>query len=256
LPPVGAGLFFHRLVATEGIPRSELTRIFRQSDTSGIPAVARQVRDGVLPKLPLWNPGLTEGVQMQPTSTANAIPEAVRIRDALAKNDNVQVLTVFRQALGAGAVNRVLHARVSPAASHLVGYPLTVAVGEPVIYTRNDPDLDLQNGSVGVVLAADSSTPSVLVRWDDEGERKLTGIALLYCELAHGITVHKSQGSQYDRVIVVVPRASPILDRALLYTAITRAKTQAVLVGDVDAVRVAVQSPSKAHQRECLFLSS
>lgn len=254
LPPVGAGLFFHRLVAVDHVPRSELKRIFRQPDASAIPTVARQFRDGVCPELPPWDPSLTQGVQLQPAGTADAVAEAVRIRDALTATGSVQVLTVFRRAFGAAAINRLLHCRV-PSATPQLDYPFQAAVGEPVIYTRNDPELNLQNGSMGVVLAVDPLHPSLLVRWDDQQERLLEGKALLYCELAYGITVHKAQGSQYERVIVVVPRAAAILDRALLYTAITRAQTQAVLVGDADAIRTAVHSKSNAHQRECLFLS-
>jgi exodeoxyribonuclease V alpha subunit len=254
LPPVGAGLFFHRLVAAKGLPRMELTRVFRHAEATGIPAVARAFRDGGFPDLPSFV-AIGQGVQLHPASPETAIAEAIRIRDALAPAGSVQVLTLFRKAFGAAAVNQAMHARVTSGTPRLT-YPFKVALGEPVIYTKNDPELDLQNGSLGVVTALDAEAITLRVRWDDAVERELRGTALLHCELAHGITTHKAQGSQYERVVVVVPRATTILDRALLYTAVTRARQQVVLVGDAEAMRAAVTAPSNAAQREVLFLPS
>ena len=134
-------------------------------------------------------------------------------------------------------------------------YITEAAVGEPVIFTKNDPDLDLQNGSMGRVIAVDETGQVLSVQWDDGVVRDLTGPALYNCDLAHGITTHKSQGSQYERVVIVVPRASKILDRTLLYTAVTRAKQQAVLVGDRAAITAAVNSPSNPARRLVPFLS-
>lgn len=253
LPPVGAGLFFHRLVESPDVPRTELTRVFRQTEATGIPAVARAVRAGRFPSLPPFE-AVREGVQLQPASTADVIAEAIRIRDILAQSGDVQVLTLFRTTQGAAEVNRMMHARVKPGTPRLVN-PLEAAVGEPVMYTKNDPDLDLQNGSVGTVIGADPEAQMLKVKWDDGEVRELSGTALYHCELAHAITTHKSQGSQYERVVIVVPRASKILDRTLLYTAITRAKTQAVLVGDREAIREAVTAASNATRRSINFLS-
>jgi exodeoxyribonuclease V alpha subunit len=253
LPPVGAGLFFHRLVESPDVPRTELTRVFRQTEATGIPAVARAVRAGQFPILSLFD-GVREGVQFQPASTADVIAEAVRVRDVLAQMGDVQVLTLFRTTQGAGEVNRVMHARVQSSAPRLFS-PLEAAVGEPVMFAKNDPELGLQNGSVGTVIGADPDAKILKVKWDDGEVRDLSGPALYHCELAHGVTTHKSQGSQYERVVIVVPRASKILDRTLLYTAITRAKTQAVLVGDLEAIREAVTAASNATRRNINFLS-
>lgn len=253
LPPVGAGLFFHRLVESKGMPRTELTRVFRQAEETGIPSVARSFRDGVFPDLSPFV-AVGHGVQLYPASPGEAIAEAIRIRDELSKAGNVQVLTLFRKAFGASAVNKAMHARVSPDTPQL-SYPLKVSLGEPVIYTKNDPERDLQNGSMGVVTSLNADAASIMVRWDDAVERELSGAALLHCELAYGITTHKAQGSQYERVVIVVPRATTILDRSLLYTAVTRARQQAVLVGDPDAMRAAVAANPNASKREVLFLT-
>jgi len=253
LPPVGAGLFFQRLVTSDA-PRTELTRIFRHAEATGVPAIARAVRAGLYPALPRFEMA-GSGVQLQPAVAEDAIAEAIRVRDVLTAAGEVQILTLFRQQLGAADVNRALHARVPPGTPRLT-YPFEVALGEPVMFTKNNPDLDLQNGSVGIVAAIDEGAKVLSVRWDDGVVRDLSGPALYDCELAHGITTHKSQGSQYERVVIVVPRSSRILDRTLLYTAITRAKKQAVLVGDREAIRAAVISASNASRRSVLFLAS
>ncbi len=250
LPPVGPGLVFQRLVE-ECMPGTELTRIFRQAEASGIPQVARMIRAGQWPSMAQFE-SIASGVQYCSARAKDAIAEAVRIRDVLARTgEEVQILTLFRGKGGAGEVNALMHARVLKDVARLT-YPVEIAVGEPVIFGRNDPELDLQNGSIGVVLGVEEGRMTVL--WDDGIERRIEGAALWNCNLAHGITTHKSQGSQYARVVVVVPRKSIILDRALLYTAITRAKRQAVLVGDLDAIREAVVEATNAEKRTVLFL--
>ena len=253
LPPVGAGLFFQRLVESDDVPRTELTQVFRQAAATGIPGVAREVRAGRMPTLPEFE-FAGHGVQLHEAAPEDAIAAAMEIRDQLAVAGDVQILTLFRAVLGAADVNRTMHARVQPGVPRLQR-PLEAAVGEPVIFTKNDPDLDLQNGSMGRVIAVDDAAPALSVLWDDGAVRELKGPALYHCDLAHGITTHKSQGSQYERIVIVVPRASRILDRTLLYTAITRAKQQAVLVGDRAAIATAITSPSNAAKRLVPFLS-
>ena len=87
------------------------------------------------------------------------------------------------------------------------------------------------------------------IRWDDGLERDLTPDLLPHLELAYAITIHKAQGSQFPRVIVPV-RSSRLLDRTLLYTAITRAQKQVILVGDVAAAKAAVEAPPHASLRQ------
>jgi exodeoxyribonuclease V alpha subunit len=248
LPPVGPGLVFQRLVE-ERMPGTELTRIFRQAEASGIPQAARSIRLGQWPTIQRFK-SIGHGVQY--FSTKDPIADAIRIRDILAETGGeVQILTLFRGKSGAGEVNAVMHARVPKDVARLV-YPVEMAVGEPVIFSKNDSRLDLQNGSLGTVLSVDDG--GITARWDDGIERRIEGPALWNCALAHGITTHKAQGSQYERVVIVVPRRSVILDRALLYTAITRARQQAVLVGDIDAVREAIVAATNADKRTVLFL--
>jgi exodeoxyribonuclease V alpha subunit len=88
-----------------------------------------------------------------------------------------------------------------------------------------------------------------VIRWDDGQERDLTPDLLPHLELAYAITIHKAQGSQFPRIIVSV-RHSRLLDRTLLYTAITRAQKQVILVGDMAAAKAAVEAPPHASLRQ------
>jgi exodeoxyribonuclease V alpha subunit len=135
-------------------------------------------------------------------------------------------------------------------------------LGDTVLCTRNMWSLGLQNGSLGTVVEVED-TPRVLhddageeaglalawVEWDDGQRRALTVVMLEDIELGYAVTVHKAQGSQWQRVIVPV-NSSKLLDRTLLYTALTRAQTQVLLVGDVDVVRAAVLAPPRANERK------
>ena len=86
------------------------------------------------------------------------------------------------------------------------------------------------------------------ILWDDGKTREITAELLPDLELAYAITIHKAQGSAFRRVIIPV-RQSKLLDRTLLYTAVTRAEQQVILVGDVAAAKAAVQAPRHSERR-------
>ena len=109
-------------------------------------------------------------------------------------------------------------------------------VGEPVLVTRNQRSLGLNNGDVGVVIEVDGER---VVVFDATRRHSLSAIG--YVETAWAMTIHKSQGSEYDHVVVVLPRRqSPLLTRELFYTGVTRAKSGVTVVGQLDTVREAI----------------
>lgn len=117
-------------------------------------------------------------------------------------------------------------------------------IGRPLLMTRNTSDLGLANGDTGVVVSSDAGSRAVFDT--GEGLRPFSPWVLDGLESVDAMTVHKSQGSQFGRVSVVLPpEGSPLLTRELLYTAVTRAQESVVLVGTPESVRAAVTSPAR-----------
>ena len=121
----------------------------------------------------------------------------------------------------------------------------TVRVGDPIVYLRNDPQKDLRNGSLGRLISPELAEFDGSEVHVDESDVK--NIDLAYC-----LTVHKSQGSQWDRVIVPLFNGgrSSFVERSLIYTAVTRAAKQVVIVGDYEAYVFAVRSVTAANKRQ------
>jgi exodeoxyribonuclease V alpha subunit len=116
-------------------------------------------------------------------------------------------------------------------------------VGRPVLVTRNDYQLDVRNGDTGVTVVDDDGSLQVAFQ-TAEGIRCIAPSRLENVETAHSMTIHKSQGSQFDTVLALLPDpTSKILTRELLYTAVTRAKERVVLAGTREAVVAAVERP-------------
>jgi exodeoxyribonuclease V alpha subunit len=179
-----------------------------------------------------------------PDLVDQVVRHASRLATLAASGDEAATLATLRQLTvlaanreGPGSVawwNTRVRAEVTGA------FPLErgerFGVGEPVLVTRNQRSLGLNNGDVGVVIDADGER---LVVFD--AARRLPLSAIGYAETAWAMTIHKSQGSEYDHVVVVLPRRqSPLLTRELFYTGVTRAKFGATVVGELDTVREAV----------------
>ena len=180
--------------------------------------------------------------------------------------DGSQVLAAVRNASAGGVknLNHISQKRLNAVGEELLLWNLEfdqaqgtgLRVGDPVICLANDWEKNLQNGSLGTLLSveppvADCLPGKVLGRilWDDGEARDLTPDLLPNLALAYAITIHKSQGSQFRRVIIPVTK-SRLLDRTLLYTAVTRAQTQVILVGEVAAAKAAVEAPPHASLRQ------
>lgn len=114
--------------------------------------------------------------------------------------------------------------------------------GRPIMITRNDYGLGLFNGDVGLVLA---DGPAGRLRAHFPGLAEPVSPARLpACETAFALTAHKSQGSEFDGLVLVLPpKASPVVTRELLYTAVTRARERVTLVGSPTVLRTAIESP-------------
>jgi exodeoxyribonuclease V alpha subunit len=149
---------------------------------------------------------------------------------------------------GTHAINRFFHASHAERTS---SQNARFAAGEPVLVTRNDYDLGLFNGDQGaIVWVAEGKRRSRMAVFPREGGYRVVPLARLerLLEHAYAITVHKSQGSEFDHVAVVLPEEeSPLLTRELLYTAVTRARRSVAMVGARERLEVAIRARIERH---------
>ena len=243
LPPIGFGLVFSVLAEDSAVPKVELTRIHRQAETTGIPTLSRLIRQGVVPNLPCFA-GLGPGFSFLASGPEEAQAVIIEVLGALGGIGETQVLSpIKRGPAGTQSINAALHDLRSTGKAAWSG----LAVGDPVIHLENDYEDMVFNGTLGRVEEA--LPDGVRILWDGH-ERLLTyrqdrRDAL---DLAYAISVHKAQGSQFRRVVIPI-FPSRLLDRTLIYTALTRATEQVVLVGDRAALELAVAAPPAPHRR-------
>lgn len=229
LPPVGPGQPFADLLGR--VPTLALTRVFRQAAGNPLVRAARAVLQGEEPR---EEPG--DG-----RFRLLLLPEEELSQAALREAEEVDaVLTPTNgHALGVARLNRLLRERRgSGPPLAWVGMGLPVGAGDPVVFLRNDYDLGVANGEGGRVLGL-ASTGELLV---DTGEEVVHLPREKWAQLlpAYAMSVHRSQGSEWPRVLVVLSRAQgALLSRELLYTALTRAKERAVLLASPEALYLA-----------------
>lgn len=262
LPSVGPGSVLKDMVACDLLPVARLTRIFRQDLDSGITANAHRINRG---EVPLLENSRADGdfyfISMDPAAgTKNQLTLADLVKNRLpkfthAKAMDIQVLTPQKKGdMGVIALNKVLQQALNPPSKtkpEIESGQYVFRVGDKVMQTRNNYDLDwnvrnkysvsigsgkgVYNGDCGRILKIDQE--GVLVRFDQEHDVLYDLPTLRQLTLAYAMTIHKSQGSESPVVVIVLCGVSPVLRyRSILYTAITRARSCAVIAGEWETV--------------------
>jgi exodeoxyribonuclease V alpha subunit len=251
LPPIGFGLVFQVLAASLKIPRIELVEVHRQARSSGIPQTAYEIRYGIVPPLPPFA-GVCAGVSFIEAGDGEVMDHILNVLAEWRGCDDVQVLAMTKRGTcGIRNINAILHAMASASKLKVEGWGF--AEGDPIIYLENDYQKELWNGSLGRIESIlPSNGKPVLLCSLDGARHKILEEDFHRVNLAYAITVHKAQGSQFKRVIVPVVR-SRLLDRTLIYTALTRGVEQVVFIGDRDAFDAAVMAPPHSHERQVGF---
>ncbi len=249
LPSVGPGSVLGDLIGSGVAPVVRLSRIFRQAEASLIVVNAHRVNRGEMPELRAQGAGadffFVEAEEPEAVLAAleRLVAERIPRRFGFDPVDDVQVLTpMHRGLLGAAALNAELQALLNPSGAAVVRGGRLFRVGDKVMQTRNNYDLDVYNGDIGRIAAVDEVERTVAVRFDG---RAVTydGADLDELVLAYACSVHKAQGSEYPCVVVPVHTQHYVmLRRNLLYTAITRGRRLVVLVGSRRALAIAVKN--------------
>src|SRR5690606_19033997 len=162
---------------------------------------------------------------------------------ALRQLDEFRVLCAHRKGpLGVELINQRLEAALQRAG--LIDKNTEWYVKRPILITQNDHQLRLFNGDVGLILRDASGALRAFFDAGAGQTRALSPARLPSHETVYAMSIHKSQGSEFSEVAIVLPRAdSPLLTRELLYTAVTRARRRAVLYGDIESIQTGVARP-------------
>jgi exodeoxyribonuclease V alpha subunit len=263
LPSVGAGEVLRDLLAAEAVPRVRLTRVFRQAAESGVVGNAHRINAG----RPPVTTGLTDfflfpcdDSEAAAALTVDVACTRVPRRFGLDPRRDIQVLApMHRGPAGAGALNTLLQQRLTPGHE---GQPERRAggrvfrIGDKVTQIRNNYDkgqAGVFNGTLGVVTALSVEDQSLTIRTDEDEDIGYDFDELDELAHAYAMTIHRSQGSEYPAVVIpLTTSAWMMLQRNLLYTAVTRAKKLVVLVGSRRALAAAVRTVGAGRRHTAL----
>jgi exodeoxyribonuclease V alpha subunit len=247
LPSVGPGRVLADLIRSEATEVMRLTEIFRQAERSLIVVNAHRVNQGLMPVLESVD---SDGdfffvERREPGEIIDTISQLVarRVpgRFGLDPKEQIQVLTpTNRGPLGTESLNAALRDLLNPEGATVTRGGRSLRVGDKVMQVRNNYELEVYNGDIGQVRSIDEVDQIVIVSFDGREVAYDFG-ALDELVLSYACTIHKAQGSEYPCVVIPLHSTHYVmLQRNLLYTALTRAKRLAVLVGEERALRIAV----------------
>jgi len=259
LPSVGAGNVLRDMIASGIVPVTRLNAIFRQAADSSIISNAHRINQGQMPETPPDADDFFLFVKQEPDEAAELLVDIVQkrlpLKFGLHRFDDIQVLSpMYSGSTGVSNLNLILQQALNPpgrkAERRLGGR--VFRVGDKVMQTVNNYDKNVYNGDIGRITAMDSEGQTLTVSID--------GAPVIYDfletdELAHAyaISVHKSQGSEYPCIVMpVLTQHYLLLQRNLLYTAVTRAKKLVVMVGTRRALVIAIKNNKVANRHTAL----
>lgn len=253
LPSVGAGNILADIIKTNRIPVTALTEIFRQGMTSHIVQYAHQVRQGKLPLFASPEGGGTIDCYGIFIEKNDNIVEKIEkmVLDRIPKRfdmdpmKDIQILCPMQKGeLGAQALNQRIQRCLNPETCGVKYYSQSFKRGDRVMQMRNNYDKDIFNGDIGYITVINVEKETIVVQFDDK-------LVEYYYEemeqlsLAYAMSIHKSQGSEFRAVILPITNSHYVmLERNLIYTAMTRAKELLIIIGEKSALRMGIQRQS------------
>ncbi len=260
LPAVGAGNVLRDLISSGAAQVIELQEIFRQARQSLIVTNAHRINRGKFPELKPRPEGDFFFLEVaEPEEVARTIEELVARRlpahYGLDPVEDIQVFSpMYRGAAGADALNRALQERLNPRRTDHPSPALryggrSFRAGDKVMQIHNDYEKDVFNGDIGRVRLADPIEQQLIVSYPGRGEvlYELTDLSDLV--IAYAITVHKAQGSEYRAIVLPwLTQHYIMMQRNLLYTAVTRARELVVIVGTKRALWLAIRNDKQVRR--------
>jgi exodeoxyribonuclease V alpha subunit len=248
LPSVGPGNVLADLISSAVIPVTRLTEIFRQAGESSIVVNAHRINAGLMPQPAPADEGDFFFIEREePEAVVAAVRELVTTRIprrfGLDPRQDIQVLTPMRKGvLGAANLNKELQTLLNPGGPSLSRGGIELRAGDRVIQMRNNYAQGVFNGDIGAVTEVNEASRTATVSYD-ERTVQYESADLDQISLAYACSIHKSQGSEFPAVVIVLhTQHYVLLKRALLYTAVTRARKLAVIVGSRRALAMAVKN--------------
>lgn len=251
LPAVGPGLVLFELIESGFFKTICLSQIFRQVEGSLISINAQKINQGEMPEVE--GKGFEAGQDFFFIQRPNGerIQQAVidlvteRIPNQMKLNPkfDVQVLCpMIKYDVGVERMNEMLQACLNPGETRVKSPFYSFSVGDKIMQTKNDYKKDVFNGDIGYVVEINKSKKRVILNFDGV-DKTYEWKELENTSLAYAVTVHKSQGSEYPAVLIPLStRHFPMLQRNLLYTAVSRGKQLVILVGHARALQLAIQN--------------
>jgi exodeoxyribonuclease V alpha subunit len=256
LPSVGAGSILKDIIDSGAVPVVELNEIFRQAQESLIIVNAHRINNGVMPILK--SPGekredfyfiQKENPEEVLKLILELVTERIPKRFQLHPVDDIQVLTpMHRGTVGAENLNLALRQTLNPREDGVTRGGRNFRVNDKVMQVRNNYDKDVFNGDIGRIVKIDAEMQEATIAFD--------GRTVAYdfpdldeIILAYAISVHKSQGSEYPAVVIpLLTQHYVLLQKNLIYTAVTRGKNLVVIIGTKKALAIGVKN-NKTEQR-------
>ncbi|MDG2166766.1 MAG: ATP-dependent RecD-like DNA helicase [Opitutales bacterium] len=259
LPSVGAGNVLKDLIESKAVPTTRLQKIFRQNEESSIITTAYNVLNGSKGTPYLLDSTAELGAQydLQFIKAPEAddclkaieylckqfIPKKLR-KDPL--RDTQVLAPMHRGVAGISNINTTLQKTLNTHKNGFTFGAYKYCIGDKIIQNRNNYDLNIYNGDIGTIESIDYENSTLQIQFDSE-HVEMTRSDLLDVSLAYAISVHKSQGSEYPIVIIPLVKGHfMMLQRNLLYTALTRGKQKIFIVGDPVAYFMAVKNADPA----------
>ena len=252
LPSVSPGQVLADLLQIPSIPQTRLERIYRQSEESTIVTLASQIRQGILPAdftQKKADRSYFEIASSHIPATIEKILDAA-IRSGIPARD-IQVLApMYRGTAGIDAINQLMQELLNPLQKGQISFEASqfhYRTGDKVIHLVNDAEVNVFNGDLGYITDlipgkyTESKQDEIIIDFDDN-EVSYPRNEWYKIRLAYAMSIHKSQGSEFPVVILPITSASKrMLERNLIYTAITRAKSKLILLGELQAFDYAIK---------------